>query len=142
MYICAGAESVTFDGLSLTDAPVFAVDGLSDLTFANNIVQGNSVGVNFNATGPTPSTFTHNRFVDNNLSGENAGSSIFVSSGTVSGLVIDGNLFQGNVGDGVSNAADISTPGAATLSTGIVIQDNTSIDGASFLVASNTSAPK
>ena len=52
---------------------------------------------------------------------------------------MEDNLFQGNVGFG---GADINTPGAAAPSTGITIQNNTSIDDDTFVVINNTTGTR
>lgn len=134
------AASVTVDGFTLTGGAtgIFAVAGSSDFTFTNNVVTGNHVGFNFNATGPAPTEVTQNRFVENNLAGPNSGTSVFVTNGTVSNLLVADNHFEGNVGDGTSNPADINTPGGASASSGITISGNTSVDDTTFLVINNT----
>jgi hypothetical protein len=136
-----GAATVEIDGFTLSGSAtaVFAINGGAAHEFVNNIVEGNSVGFNFNTAGPADTNIRSNRFVANNLPGPNAGSSIFVTNGSVAGLVIEENLFQGNVGDGASSPADINTPGGATSSSGIVIRNNISVDDTTFLVANNTS---
>ena len=58
-----------------------------------------------------------------------------MTNGFVAGMTVQDNLFQDNTGP---NAADINTPGAATPSSGILIQNNTSDADQTFAVINNT----
>ena len=107
-------------------------------TFQNNIITGNAVGMNIHTVGPEVTLIRQNRFVANTKvpgTNPNSGTSIFVTNGHVAGMMIEDNLFQGNVG---TSAADINTPGGAIPSSGITVRNNTSIDDSTFFVVNNT----
>ena len=138
-----GATTGTLDGFTLQDADGAAVFGINNAgaqgyTFQNNIVTGNATGMNIQTVGPAVTLISRNRFVANNkLAGSDpdSGTSIFITNGFVTGLTVEDNLFEGNVGD---SAADINTPGTATPSSGITIRNNTSMDDSTFAVINNT----
>ena len=142
-----GAITGTLDGFTLQNADGTAVNGINNstaqgYTIQNNIITGNGTGMNFHTAGPEVTLFSRNRFVENNkLPGINAnsGTSIFVTNGFVVGLTVENNLFQGNVGN---EPAGINTAGAATPSSGITIQNNTSIDDDTFAVITNTTGTR
>ena len=136
-----GATTGTLDGFTLTGATGIAVSGIGNgtadaYTFQNNIVTANAVGFNFHTVvGPGTTLIQGNRFVANTGPNPSDGSSIFVTNGFVHGMTVQDNLFQGNTGP---SAANINTPGAATPSSGILIQNNTSDADQTFAVINNT----
>nr|WP_239029383.1 right-handed parallel beta-helix repeat-containing protein [Pseudonocardia acidicola] len=135
-----GVSGVTIDGFTIRNAgtPQQRADGIdafnggSGFTIADNIITETSFGVNLNSNGATPSTITRNRFVDNNRTGGQGGSGVFVSSGPGNNLAIIDNLFRGHSSAAVNTAGDPSRA-----STGLRIERNQSIDDATFAVIVN-----
>ena len=99
-----GATTGTLDGLTLQNADGTAVNGINNATanaytFQNNIITGNTTGMNFHTVGPDV-TAHHAEPVRRTTigAGQNTGTSIFITNGPVIGMLVEDNLFQGNVG--------------------------------------------
>ncbi len=140
IQITGATSGVTVDGFTIrnsgTDTQprdgIEAFSGGSGFTFTNDVVTQTTYGINMSSLGAAPSTVAHNRFVDNNRSGAQGGSGVFVCCGPGNGLSITDNLFTGHSSAAVNTAGD-----ASRLSTGLRIERNQSIDDATFAVVVN-----
>ena len=76
-----------------------------------NVIQNNVAGLFLaNASSTDPAVIRYNIFANNNNPGTNSGRGIYsdggVSGGTLTNVLIDGNLFVGNVGSGASGSPE------------------------------------
>ncbi len=141
--IDSGVSGVVIDGFTLRGAgsdsdtadAIEAFSGGSGFTIENNIIRDNELGINLqNPDSTQPTEIEHNAFINNSLGSTNeGGTGVFISSGPADATTIENNSFTGDRETAVNTAGDSSNP-----STGLVIADNTSVDDATFLVATNT----
>lgn len=109
------ANDVTIDGFSVQDTSNSNVYGagiviaplVSGTHVIDNVIQHNVAGLYLaNASTVDPAVIQHNLFAYNNNPGNNNGRGIYtdggVSGGNLTNVLIDGNTFVGNVGDGTS----------------------------------------
>jgi hypothetical protein len=139
------ATTGTIDGFMLigngagagdNDAIVAISSPGTGFTWINNIITNTTTGINFHTTGATPTLISGNRIVGNNEPGGGQGSNgIFFTNGPANNVTISNNLFG-------SQDTDINTTGAGvsgTLSSGLVVTGNTSVDSQNFAVLFLTS---
>lgn len=107
------ASGVTIDGFTVQDdssvnlhgAGIVIAPGVHGTRIINNIVHSNVAGLYLaNNSTTDPALIQHNVFKNNNNAGEHSGHAIYsnskVSGGNLTNVVIDGNIFTGNVGFG------------------------------------------
>lgn len=131
--IASGVSDVTFDGFTL-NGPVSGqainMNGSGgSAVITNNIINNKSRAANFNVSNIT---FSNNRI--NNADTSNYISGFEENSSAAHNIVIDSNDFY----DGTAGA-DINFIGTpSTKSTGLVVRNNKSLNGVSFLGLANT----
>lgn len=141
--IAPGVSGVVINGFTLegagssgnTDDAVEAFSGGSGFTIVDNVIENNELGVNVQNPDPTqPTEIAHNAFIDNStVDSAQSGTGVFISNGPADSTTIEDNSFTGD------DQAAVNTAGTTSnLSTGLVIADNTSVNDATFLVATNT----
>ncbi|MEU0689565.1 SpaA isopeptide-forming pilin-related protein [Streptomyces uncialis] len=113
-------------------------DAGTGFTWINNVISGNTGGINFHASGTTPTLIRHNRITANNAPGSVQGNGVFFSTGPANNVTISENAFSGN------NTA-INTTGAQTAtrpSQNLLITDNTSVNDGNFVSLFNTAGTR
>jgi len=138
----SGAPTGEVDGFTLngdnsannpTGISAFGSSG-TGYTWADNIIENNAMGINFNASGASASTLIEgNLFLDNNATPSNgdSGTGIFFTNGPANNVTISNNTFQdeGLATNGGGNA-DINTTGSGSSSapnSNLVVSGNAEI---------------
>ena len=126
-----GNSTVSSPGIS-----AFTNEG-DGYTWTDTLITRNTIGINFNTTGITPTVISGNAFVNNNTgtAGGDQGYGIFFTSGPAKNVTISNNSFSQNRGPDINTGA-AENPSAVT---GLTITGNTSTDeDNNFLVLVNT----
>ena len=113
---------------------ILALTGGSGYTWTNNVITGEATGIHLTAS---DTTITGNRFGSETSPTTGTGG-IFLSNGASNNLTITDNAFTGN-------ATDINTTGpgvAGTLSSGLVVSNNTSDGDGNFIALFLTAGAK
>lgn len=141
----ASANGTTIDGFTIANSITDNADGINDfggssgLTLVNNIIKLNAVGINLqNPDGTQPALIKNNEFLNNIAGGDPAtdagtGTAIFISNGPANNTTITGNKFNNDSQTAINFAGDSSRP-----STGLVVEDNKSLNDSTFVVAINS----
>ncbi|WP_410808842.1 nitrous oxide reductase family maturation protein NosD [Micromonospora sp. 067-2] len=131
------ATTGVIDGFTLRGTPssgdddgIVAIDNPgAGYTWINNIITGNTTGINFKATGAVPTLISRNRITNNTAAGSSSGNGIFFTNGPANNVTISDNAFAGN-------SPAINTTGAGdgtTRSQNLTITGNTSVDDVNFV---------
>jgi hypothetical protein len=132
------ATTGTIDGFTLQGAPVpagdddgiLAVNTGDGYAWINNVITGNTTGINFRASGAVPTLINHNRITDNTAAGSSSGNGIFFTNGPVNNVTISDNAFA-------RNRPAIDTTGVGDLAGGrsvnVTVSGNTSLDDGNFI---------
>jgi hypothetical protein len=141
------ANDVKIDGFTLSGAGappalswaygIAAFQGSSGLVVVNNVLQGNSEGMNYqNPDSTKPSRVQYNAFKNNTagsptFAGER-GTGVFISNGPANNSSIVDNYFTGHTETAINFA------GSPVRSVGLVVKRNVSVDDSTFVVAINS----
>ena len=137
----AGALAGTVDGFTLeggTDGSpgISASRNLSDgFTWIDDVIQDNTIGIDFNSLGTVPTLIEGNRFIDNDAPGGGTGTGVFTTTGPGDNVTIADNTFAGDDAD-----ADINTTGSANPAApanGLTVTANTSTSTGDFVALFN-----
>lgn len=145
--LSSSADQTTISGFAILDAGttgsgndgVQAFSGSSGLTLIDNVIKGNNNGINLqNPDGTMPATIQDNVFARNDQGGNfltnpGTGTGVFISSGPANNTLITGNAFSYDSQTAINFAGD-----ASNLSTGLVVDGNTSTNDSTFVVATNS----
>ncbi len=132
MRYLSPATTGTIDGFTLqgTAARVSDDDGIEAVeaqgtgyTFIDNVITENTTGINFDASGTTPTLIQHNRITDNNAPGSSTGNGVFFTTAPVNNVTINENAFGGQ-GTGINTTSG---------STNLAITNNTSVGDGNFV---------
>jgi hypothetical protein len=125
-------DGFTIQGTTPTgdDDGILAVANAGDgYTWINNVITGNTTGINFHASGAVPTLINHNRITDNTAPGSSSGNGIFFTNGVAHNVTISDNAFA-------RNRPAINTTGTGSLpnlSQNLTVVGNTSVDDGNFL---------
>jgi hypothetical protein len=143
--IAPSADNTTIDGFTIENSVTDNADGINDfggssgLTLVNNIIKLNAIGVNLqNPDGTQPALIQDNAFLNNTAGGDPAtdagtGTAIFISNGPANNTTIVGNKFNNDSQTAINFAGSSSQP-----SVGLLVEDNTSLNDSTFVVATNS----
>jgi hypothetical protein len=140
------ANNVKIDGFTISgagadqfgpnDYGIEAFSGSSGLVVSNNIIQGNRWGMNMqNPDGTMPSLIQRNAFKNNSAgnAGAGSGTGVFISNGPANNTTISDNSFTGHTETAINFAGN-----PASLSVGLSVNRNVSVDDATFVVATDS----
>jgi hypothetical protein len=109
---------------------ILAINAGDGYTWINNIITGNTTGINFRASGAVSTLINHNRITANTAAGSSSGNGIFFTNGPVNNVTISDNAFA-------NNRPAINTTGVGDLAGGrsvnVTVVGNTSVDDGNFI---------
>jgi parallel beta-helix repeat protein len=144
--LTGAANKVKIDGFTISGAGadplgpnavgISAFQGTSGLVVLNNVITGNREGMNYqNPDGSMPSLVQRNAFKNNSAgnAGPNSGTGVFISNGPANNTTISDNSFTGHTETAINFAGN-----PASLSVGLSVNRNVSVDDATFVVATDS----